>query len=140
VLNTLFNIDKSMVEVRLRVRCHPTESREKVARAVLNIFPDAEFSGDDPIVAVSHSLECFGEALRRQKIRDAARRVLRRGIRGQQTVFRLNKQVAAVGKVSFAEEEHPLGDIEVEIVSEDIERTIDSIAPSTRSEGSTRSE
>lgn len=128
-----------MVEVRLKARCHPTESREKVVQSILNLFPDADFSGEDPIVAVSHSLEVFGEALRRQKIRDAARRVLRRGIRDQMTAFRLNKQVATVGKVSFAEEEHPLGDIEVEIASEDIERTIDSIAPSTRTEGSARS-
>lgn len=131
-------IDSSMVEIRLSARCYPTESREKVVRAILNLFPDAVVSGDDPVVAVSHSLEHFGELLKRQKIRDAARRILRRGIKGQTTMFRLNKQVATVGKVSFSEEEHPLGDIEVCINSDDVKRTIDEIAPDTRAGGNQR--
>jgi len=127
-----------MVEIRLRARCHPTESREKVVQAILNLFPDATVSGEDPVFAVSHSLEQFGEVLKRQKIRDAARRVLRRGIEGATTTFRVNKQVATVGKVSFSEEAHPLGDIEVQIISDDIERTIDGIAPDTRTEAGRR--
>jgi predicted RNA binding protein with dsRBD fold (UPF0201 family) len=43
--------------------------------------------------------------------------------------------VAAIGKISFSEESHALGDIEVTIESEDIEALIDSIAPNTRMEG-----
>lgn len=128
-----------MVEVRLTARCHPTESRERIVQAIMGLFPDAEVSGEDPVVATSSSVDCFGETLKRQKIRDAARRIMRRGISGQSTTFRLNKQVAAVGKVSFAEVEHPLGDIEVVIRSDDIEATIESIAPSTRAEGAPRS-
>ena len=60
---------------------------------------------------------------------------MRRGIKGNSTSFRLNKQVAAIGKISFSEESHALGDIEVIIESEDIEALIDSIAPNTRMEG-----
>jgi len=123
-----------MLEVRLRARCFPTEDRERVVAAITGLFPDADVQGADPVTATSSSVERFGELLRRQRIRDAARVVMRRGLRGNSTSFRLNKQVAAVGKVSFSEEEHPLGDIEVEIVSDNIDAIIDSIAPNTRKE------
>lgn len=120
------------MEVRLRARCHPTEDREKIVAAIKDIFPDARIEGDDPVFAFTGSVDNFGALLKQFRIRDAARGVLRRGLDGDSTKFSLNKQVAAVGKVSFSEEAHPLGDIEVEIVSDDIEALIDSIAPSTR--------
>jgi len=122
-----------MLEVRLRAECNPTEDREQVVRSIQRLFPDAEISGESVISGVSRSVDEFGEVLRRQRIRDAARAVMRRNMRGGSTSFRLNKQVAAVGKVSFSEESHPLGDIDVEIVSDALESVIDSIAPNTRS-------
>lgn len=123
-----------MLDVRLRTRCHATEDRDAVVRAIHNIFPAAEIQGDSEIVASSRSVENFGELLRKYKIRDAARRMLRRGVRGDTTTFRLNKQVAAVGKISFSEEDHALGDIEVSIRADDIESLIDAVAPDTRKE------
>jgi len=124
-----------MLEVRLRTPCFATEDRDAVVRAIRNLFPDATVQGDSEIVATTESVKDFGELLMRHKIRAAARKILRRGLRGDMTRFRLNKQVAAVGKVSFSEESHALGDIEVTIRSDDIESVIDSIAPNTRQEG-----
>ena len=123
-----------MVEIRLSTRCFPTENRGEIVEAIIKLFPDAGVDGNDPIVARSASLDAFGDALRRYRIRDAARAVMRRGRKGNSTSFLLNKQVAAVGKVSFSEENHPLGDIEVTIVSDNIDELIDSIAPNTRME------
>jgi len=123
-----------MVEIRLSTRCFPTENREKIVEAIIKLFPDAEVDGNDPIVARSASVDAFGDALRRYRIRDAARAVMRRGRKGNSTSFLLNKQVSAVGKVSFSEENHPLGDIEVTMVSDNIDELIDSIAPNTRME------
>lgn len=123
-----------MMDIRLRVQCHATEDRDAVIRAIRNLFPDAEIHGDSEIIATSSSVGSFGELLKRYKIRDAARKVMRRGLRGDTTRFRLNKQVAAVGKVSFSEEDHALGDIEVSMRADDIESIIDSIAPATRAE------
>ncbi len=123
-----------MVEVRLTARCFPTENRTKIVEAIIRLFPDADVAGDDPVVARSASVDAFGDALRRYRIRDAARAVMRRGRKGNSTSFLLNKQVAAVGKVSFSEEHHPLGDIEVTIVSENIDELIDAIAPNTKME------
>ncbi|MCU0851715.1 MAG: hypothetical protein MUC90_00445 [Thermoplasmata archaeon] len=123
-----------MAEVHLSARCFPTEDRAKVIGSITSAFPDAVISGEDPIEASASSTDMFAELLKRQRIRDAARAVLRRGVRGNMTRFRLNKQVAAIGKMSFSEEDHPLGDIEVTIVSDDIAAVIDSIAPNTRLE------
>ncbi|HEX7393244.1 MAG TPA: RNA-binding domain-containing protein [Thermoplasmata archaeon] len=124
-----------MLEIRLRADCHPTEDRDKMIRSIKRLFPDSEISGESVVSGVSRSVDEFGELLKRQHIRDAARAVMRRNMRGNTTAFRLNKQVAAVGKISFSEESHPLGDIEVEITSDSLESVIDSIAPSTRAEG-----
>lgn len=124
-----------MPEIRMRARCYPTEDRQLVVKAIVSLFPDAEVSGTEELEACSASATAFAEQLKRQRIRDAARSVLRRGIRGNTTAFRLNKQVASIGKVSFSEEDHPLGDIVVEIVADDINAFIDDIAPNTRSEG-----
>ncbi len=124
-----------MVLVRLTAQCYPTEDKARVLGAITQIFPDAEIVGDDILTATSASIELYGEILKRQRIRDAARKVMRRGLKGNTTSFRLNKQVAAIGKISFSEESHALGDIEVTIESEDIEALIDSIAPNTRREG-----
>jgi predicted RNA binding protein with dsRBD fold (UPF0201 family) len=123
-----------MVEVTIRTRCYPTEDREKVARAITNVFPDAEIQGDDPMIAHSRSLETFRDLLKRQRIRDAARAVLRRVLKGGSTSFVLNKQVASVGKISFSEESHALGDIEVIMSVEDIQALIDSLVPEARRE------
>jgi len=123
-----------MVEIRLSARCFPTEDREKIIRGIMSIYPDAKVDGDDPITAVSSSLDTFAELLKKQRIRDAARRVMRRHMHGQTTSFSINKQVAAVGKISFSEEAHPLGDIDVTISAAELESLIDAVAPNTRSE------
>jgi predicted RNA binding protein with dsRBD fold (UPF0201 family) len=118
-----------MVEVRLIARCYKTEDREKIVSSIKALFPDARVEGNDPIVARSDSVDAFGEILRRERIRDAARVVLRKGISDRSTHFMLNKQVAAVGKISFSQEAHPLGDIDVTISDQDIEAVVDKLAP-----------
>ncbi|OGD46611.1 hypothetical protein A3K69_08795 [Candidatus Bathyarchaeota archaeon RBG_16_57_9] len=120
-----------MLIVRLSARCYPTENRDKVENAIKSIFPDSIVEGDDPIHATASSIEVFSELLKRQRIRDAARAVLRRGIINGATIFRLNKQVATVGKVSFSQEGHALGDLEVTFESDDIDALIESVAPDT---------
>lgn len=116
-----------MCGIRVVARCHPTEDIAKIAQAIANIFPDATFEGDDPVVANAVDTRVFAEQLARQRTRSAARAAMLRGVHGSETVFRLNKQVAAVGKVSFSEEEHPLGDLEVTMRSSDIRAMVESL-------------
>ena len=114
-----------MCGITVVARCHSTEDVAKVAQAIANLFPDAVFKGDDPVVACAKDTRAFMERLTQQRIRSAARAAMLRGVSESETSFRLNKQVAAAGKVSFSEEEHPLGDLEVTIRSQDIRATID---------------
>jgi len=123
-----------MLEVRLSAQLHPTEDKNKIAAAIRNIFPDAKLEGEHEFAGTASSLETFAELLKKQRIRDAARQTLRRGRTDNSTKFRLNKQVAFVGKVSFSEEIHPLGDIEVTIIADDLQQVIDRVAPNTREE------
>ena len=120
-----------MCDVRLSVRCYPTEDNDTVVSALTAFFPDAILDGRDPIHADSRSVDSFAEQLAKQRIRAAARKTLLRSIDGDAIRFRLNKQVAAIGKISFSEEDHALGDIEVVIRSDDIRALIDRIAPPT---------
>ena len=120
-----------MVRIRVRAPCRGTESLAKVKVAVLNLFPDAEFSReDDEVEAQASSYDTLREKIRTQKIRDSARGALLHGVDGARLRFTLNKQAAYAGRVSFAADS-PLGDLEVEIEGEDPEGMIDEIAEST---------
>ena len=73
------------------------------------------------------SLERLKMIVQRDRIRAAARSVLRRSVEGNRIIFFLNKQAAYAGHVSFSapEGESPLGPIQVIIESEKPEDTID---------------
>jgi len=121
-----------MVLFTLRVECFPTEDPSKVMKALLNIFPDSEIEEcETGLVARTGSSTRLKELLRKTRILDTAREVLNRGRQGNRTFFRINKQVALIGKISFVEGETPLGSIEVMLESEDLDEAIDEIAPRT---------
>ena len=69
--------------------------------------------------------------IRNQKILDSIRNTLLDGISSDSTVFSLNKQAAFVNRVSLSEGRSALGNMEITIESEDIERLIDEVAPRT---------
>ena len=114
-----------MVEIRLEARCFPTEELDKVVNAIRNVFPDAEVSGEDMLTGRASGLESLQELLKKQRIRSAARSMLLRGMTDGAVTFRLNKQVAFMGKVSFSAEPQPLGDIGVTILTEDPNAVVD---------------
>jgi uncharacterized protein len=118
--------------VTVKAPCLPTESPEKVRKAILNLFPDSMVEeGDGAIVAKTGSLARFKELVRSHRIIDATRRILLRGKQGNSTSFMVNKQVAFVGKISYVEERLPLGSIEISIEDDDLDRLIDEVAPVT---------
>jgi predicted RNA binding protein with dsRBD fold (UPF0201 family) len=117
--------------VRVETSVHPTENPEKVIRALRNLFPDLQIeSTKDRIGGTTANLDRLRELIRNQRIRDTARRQLIAGRRENRTTVSLSKQAAFVGVVNFAIAS-PLGDIAVEIESDDIEAAIDYIAEST---------
>jgi len=117
--------------VRVETPIHPTENPEKVMRALRNLFPDLRIEPmEHRIGGTTENLDRLRELIRNQRIRDTARRQLVAGRRENRTTVSLSKQAAFVGVVNFAASS-PLGDIAVEIVSDDLEAAIDYIAEST---------
>lgn len=120
-----------MQRVRASAPVRPTEDPEKVTRAVRNLFPDARMEvRPDAVSGETESLDRLREMIRNQKIRDAARSQLLQGRRGTRTAFPLSKQAAFAGRVNFGASS-PLGPIEVEIESDDLDAVIDFVAEST---------
>jgi predicted RNA binding protein with dsRBD fold (UPF0201 family) len=132
------------VVLQLEVDVNPTESEEKVRRAVWNLFGDMPTSlkparRGDVLVGEGKSREVLvtlRNLLKRDRIRDAARKVLYHSLRGNTFTIYLNKQAAFAGHVSFseAEAESPLGPIRVTVQSEDPDALLDWLASKTAGE------
>jgi len=127
--------------VFIQTEIKPTENCEKVEEAISNIFGNVKFKIDtgnnSEILKVEmkgkESLFRFRDLLRLDQIRNAARKVLFRGISEKNIVFFLNKQVAFANHISFSEEESesPLGPIRVQILCEDPQSLIIWLTPKT---------
>lgn len=124
-----------MLTVEVVTQIRPTEDRAKVISALRSVFPEGDLVEEgDTMRLESSSLDGFSELVRRQRILDAARATMRRGMRADSTSFILNKQAAAVGRVSFEEGRQPLGGISVRVRADDeaaLESAIDTVAPRT---------
>lgn len=130
-----------MLDVRLTVSAivFPTERRERVEEAVLNIFPGLELrylvqEGFPDRVEGKGGLDSLRNLhllLREERILDTARSVLLEGRRGNSIEFRLSKQVAFVGKANFPPAEETLGSIYVTVEADDPMLVIDWLAPQT---------
>lgn len=130
------------VEVYVEVEVKPTESVEKVKRAVENIISDAEIEmreaeGKKFLSARARRIESLVRLqtiLRNDRIRDAARKAIYKGATEKSLVFYLNKQAAFVKHVSFSgpEGESPLGPIKVTVCCADPKSVLDWLAPKTR--------
>lgn len=129
---------RARIVVEAEVR--PTESIEKVKSAILNIIDpeDIEVEGGEykRIIAVSSSLQSL-ERLRRllrvERILDAARGAMKKGISEGRLVFYLHKQALYAGRLSFVsgDYESPLGAVRVVIEHPEPRRVLDWLAPPT---------
>jgi predicted RNA binding protein with dsRBD fold (UPF0201 family) len=127
--------------VTIEAEINPTESEEKVKKAVWNMFGDIHtqtipiHKGNFLIANVKglETLATLRNVLRRDRIRDASRKPLFQGLNADVITFYLNKQVAFAGHVSFSEanSESPLGPIKVIVESENPRELIDWLAPRT---------
>ncbi|MCW3999264.1 MAG: hypothetical protein NWE93_03400 [Candidatus Bathyarchaeota archaeon] len=129
------------VEVFAEAEVNPTEDEAKVRLAISNVLGGAEFTSKPAArgsVLVAHakgqaSLIKLRNLMRSDRIRDAARRVLFKSIRGNTLLFFLNKQVAFAGHVSFSEEtaESPLGPIRFTVETDDAQQLVEWLAEKT---------
>jgi len=129
------------IKIRVGVEVNLTEDLEKVKRAVENVFSVADFEvkpGEKGslLIAETEGMEGLTKLynlLRRERIRDAARRVLFKGLSENSITFYLNKQVAYAGHLSFCQPvaESPLGPIKVQITCDNPKELIEWLAPKT---------
>lgn len=129
------------VTVHVEADVNPTESEEKVKKALWNLFGDLPMQSKpvhkgNVLTAETKGFETLStlrNVLRRDRIRDASRKALYAGLNEEGVTFYLNKQVAFVGHVSFSEAmaESPLGPIKVIVQSENPRELIDWLAPRT---------
>jgi predicted RNA binding protein with dsRBD fold (UPF0201 family) len=109
------------VEVYVEVEINPTESEEKVKRALENVLGNLPvqtkpMAKGSLLTAEAKGLEALTKLynlLRRERIRDAARGALFEGLNENTITFYLNKQAAFAGHLSFSKAvaESPLGPI-----------------------------
>jgi hypothetical protein len=129
------------IKIRIKVEVNLTEDLEKVKQAVENVFSMAEFEvkpseKGSTLIAKTKGMEGLSKLynlLRRERIRDAARGVLFKGLRDKSITFYLNKQVAYAGHISFCQPvaESPLGPIKVQITCDKPRELIEWLAPKT---------
>ncbi|WP_423792499.1 RNA-binding domain-containing protein [Methanocaldococcus indicus] len=126
------------MKVYIKTKVKPTENKNKVIKAVKNIFPNIKLEGkkEEELIILegeTSNLNKFKEMIRRQAILDTARMILEENLRGNSTTFYLNKQAAYVNNINFDIDTH--GGIFVKIVAdenEDIKKIIKDIAPRTK--------
>jgi predicted RNA binding protein with dsRBD fold (UPF0201 family) len=135
--------DKKVDEISVQVEAdiNPTENEEKVKRAIENMFGNLDFEVKSQrqgslLVGRGRGMDSLSKLynlLRRERIRDAARRALYQGLSEKSIIFYLNKQVAHVGHVSFSKAvaESPLGPLKVEIQCDNPRELIEWMAPRT---------
>jgi len=129
------------ITIQIETEVNPTESEEKVKKALWNLFGDTPTETKPAqkgtlLIAQAHDREPLAtlrNMLHRDHIRDAARKALYNGLREGTLTFYVNKQAAFANHVSFSEPEaeSPLGPIKVTIQTQDPLQLIDWLAPKT---------
>lgn len=127
------------VKIHIEANINPTESEERVKRAIRDFFGDItlklnNLKRGNLLIAEgqgAENLRTFKELIRREQIANAARGVLFGGLNGNTINFCLNKQAAYVGHISFSTEEteSPLGPIKIRIEADTPKSIIDWLAP-----------
>ncbi len=126
LLTHLVDTSAYTASVTICAPVHETESTDRVATAIHNIFPDAVLEcSNGTLTGKSSSLETFALQLKQQRIRSTAKEEFLQRATATSFKFSLNKQAAFVKKVNFGS--GPLGSIYVKVVTSSSEQLIHTI-------------
>jgi predicted RNA binding protein with dsRBD fold (UPF0201 family) len=117
-----------LIVTRISATINPTESHEKVAKAVIKLFGDIELDiSEYQITAQLEGLESLATLRSRiasDKIRSTLERVFQRWVEDDRLSFGLNRQAAHAGHVSInLQNEDPMGPIHI-VVEGDLAEVI----------------
>lgn len=127
------------MEIEIKTKVKLTEDKDKVIKALKNIFSDLEYNIEQlpnkylSILGKSKNIDRFKELIRSEAILDTARDVLEKGAKLNYTKFKINKQAAYMGLINFDSDIH--GGIFVKIICDnekDLQNKIIDIAPRTK--------
>ncbi|AUB56514.1 MULTISPECIES: RNA-binding domain-containing protein [Methanobacterium] len=110
---------------------NPTEDLDKIIEALSNIFDYDDIIISEESVTVTGNVSCLlplKEFLEKRQIRDTARMMILKGWneKSETINIKLSKQAAFAGFVNLVDDDlSPLGEIEVEIHTEDVEEFVD---------------
>lgn len=110
---------------------NPTEDLDKIIEALSNIFDYDDIIISEESVTVTGNVSCLlplKEFLEKRQIRDTARKMILKGWneKSETINIKLSKQAAFAGLVNLVDDDlSPLGEIEVEIHTEDVEEFVD---------------
>ena len=117
-----------MTAIRISCRVNPTESPEKVRKALTNMFGEIDLveakGGLTAELEDYLSLRELRAKIAQDKIRDTMSNVLTRWTDGDRLSFGLNRQAAYAGHVSLTlENEDPMGPIHI-VVEGDVKQVV----------------
>jgi hypothetical protein len=122
------------MELTVKTELNRTESRDKVLKALRNVFPAMAFEETKGQLAGESddrkALDAFKEHLERLQVRDSARAFMLANMEEGQLKFGISKQAAYAGRISFVDFPVALGPIEIEITGKDqeLEELVDWLA------------
>ena len=125
------NIPSLSCKIEMFCTVNPSESIEKIEKAISNIFPYSIINNNNlSINAKSKELRSFEKIyqfIHNNKLQKNYLRSLEDHLQDDTTWFYLNKQAAFVEQIAICEEsdESPLGPIKVSITSSNIDAIID---------------
>jgi predicted RNA binding protein with dsRBD fold (UPF0201 family) len=112
---------------------NPTEDINKVIKAIANVIEYDEIEVGDDYVCASGDIETIKnlrDELKERKIRGAARKIMLKRSSINKISFNLSKQAAFAGTLNLVDDSLcALGEIEVEIKTDDTKKFIDWISP-----------
>ena len=126
------NIPSLSCKIEMFCTVNPSESIEKIEKAISNIFPYSIINNNNNLTihAQSKELRSFEKIyqfIHNNKLQKNYLRSLEDHLQNDTTWFYLNKQAAFVEQIAICEEsdESPLGPIKVSITSSNIDAIID---------------
>lgn len=141
-MNTTF-IDTKF-NIKIYSRLYKSESRKKVNKAIINLFPDLNLILENDIIYGisdnSNTLNSFCNKIKKQQILDAARKYVNQNViiktedysnKISTIKLSINKQIAYNNKINFCSfpNESPLGPINIEISLSKVDEFIDAFFP-----------
>jgi predicted RNA binding protein with dsRBD fold (UPF0201 family) len=125
------NIPNINCKIEMFCSVNPSESPDKIKKAISNIFPHSTLKSEKFSVSAQskdlNSLEKIYETIHSKKSQKTYKRNFEKNLENDTTWFYLNKQAAFVEKIAICEEadESPLGPIKVILISSNVDRIID---------------